>query len=140
MGKVFAYGYGIPLGDLEFRADGASRLLDAMSDKRLKRLIRDWKKNSPDIPLEEYLRVILISDGPEKMIADIINENRFEKKKIVTGTRDALFAVPVFPGNANEKSFMPLEKEVKDAMADHLILCYKGVRKRDIDYYYFEEE
>ena len=73
-------------------------------------------------------------------MADIINENCFEGRKVITGEKGALYADPVFPKNESDRSRIPTEKEIRDAIAEHLQVAYKGVRKRDIDYYFFEDD
>ena len=42
--------------------------------------------------------------------------------------------------NEAARKALPLEKDVKDAIAEYLKLCYKGVRRRDIDNFFFEEQ
>ncbi len=140
MGEAFAYGYGTTLESLELRKDAASRLLDIMSEKRQKRMVAEWRKNMPDLDWDDAFTVIFLSEGPEKMMADIINENCFEGRKVITGEKGALYADPVFPKSESDRSRIPTEKEIRDAIAEHLQVAYKGVRKRDIDYYFFEDD
>ena len=111
-----------------------------MSEKRQKRMVAEWRKNMPDLDWEDAFIVIFLTEGPEKMLADIINENCFNGRKVITGENGAVYADPVFPKNDTDRSRIPTEKEIRDAIAEHLQVAYKGVRKRDIDYYFFEED
>lgn len=140
MGDIFAYGFGTTVEELEFRTDAARRFFEVLSDKRAKRFVRDWKKNSPDMEWDRCLTVMMLADGPEKMLADVINENEFEGRKVVKGENGALYIPLTLPRNEHARKQIPTEKEAKDVIADYLNLCYKGVRRRDIDYYYFEED
>ena len=140
MGIAFAYGYGTTIDELEQRKDAASRLFDVFSEKRQKKFIAEWRKNYPHLEWDDALTVMFISAGPEVMLADIINENRFGGKKIVKGEKGAIDAEPFFPKSESGRTNIPTEKEIRDAIAEHLQVCYKGVRKRDIGYYFFEDD
>ncbi len=140
MGDVFAYGFGLVLSEFEFRNDAASRLFDIFSEKRQKRFIRDWRKNSPEMEWDRYLTVRLLTDGPEKMLAGIINENEFEGRKFVVGEKDALYVSLDLPKNEKYTELIPTEKRARDIIQKYAGLCYKGVKKKDIDYYFFEED
>ena len=140
MGIAFAYGYGTTIDELEQRKDAASRLFDVFSEKRQKKFIAEWRKNYPQLEWDDALTVMFISAGPEVMLADIINENRFGGKKIVKGEKGAIYAEPFFPKSESGRTNIPTEKEIRDAIAEHLQVSYKGVRKRDIGYYFFEDD
>ena len=103
-------------------------------------MVAEWRKNMPDLDWEDAFTVIFLTEGPEKMLADIINENCFNGRKVITGENGAVYADPVFPKNDTDRSRIPTEKEIRDAIAEHLHVVYKGVRKKDIDYYFFEED
>ena len=118
MGEAFAYGYGTTLDSLEIRKDAAKRLLDIMSEKRQKRMVAEWRKNMPDLDWEDAFTVIFLTEGPEKMLADIINENCFNGRKVITGENGAVYADPVFPKNDTDRSRIPTEKEIRDAIAE----------------------
>ena len=139
MEEVFAYGFGTVLADLEMRPDGAARLFDMFSDKRAKKFFRDWKKNSPEMEWDHYLTVVMLAEGPENMIASVINENEFGGKKVIVGNKGAIYAPVTLPKNDGAKKTQITEKEVKDAIAGYLGLCYKGVKRGEIDYYFFTE-
>ena len=87
-----------------------------------------------------YLTIVLLSEGPERMLADIINENEFEGRKVVVGEKDALYVSLDLPKNEKAHSLIPTEKAARDILYKYIMICYKGVKKRDIDYYFFEEE
>ena len=140
MAKAFAYGYGTTVDDLEFRQDAARRIFEVFSDKRSKKFVRDWKKEYPELDWERCLTVMMIKEGPEKMIAEVINENVFGGQKIIAGEKGAIYAGLLLPKNEAARKALPLEKDIKDAIAEYLKLCYKGVRRRDIDYFFFEEQ
>jgi len=140
VGNIFAYGYGTTVGELEFRTDASRRLFDKLSDKRAKKFVREWKKNYSDMEWDDCLTVMLLSDGPEKLLAEIINEDVFDGRKVVIGEKGALYVDLALPRKDGDRDAIPTEKEARDAIADYLGVCYKGVRKRDIDYYFFEED
>ena len=140
MSIVFAYGFGAVLSDFEFRNKAASRLFDVFSEKRAKNFVRDWRKNNPELEWDRYLTIVLLSEGPERMLADIINENEFEGRKVVVGEKDALYVSLDLPKNEKAHSLIPTEKAARDILYKYIMICYKGVKKRDIDYYFFEEE
>ena len=83
MGEAFAYGFGTTIDSLELRKDAAKRLLDVMSEKRQKKMVAEWRKNMPDLDWDDAFTVILLTEGPEKLLADIINENCFDGKKVL---------------------------------------------------------
>lgn len=140
MGDVFAYGFGAVLSDYEFRNKAANRLFDAFSDKRAKNFVREWRKNNPEMEWDRFLTVKMLSEGPEAVIADIINENEFDGKKVVVGEKDALYVSLELPKNEKAHGLIPTEKAARDILYKYISLCYKGVKKRDIDYYFFEED
>ena len=35
---------------------------------------------------------------------------------------------------------MPTEKKARDILQHYISICYKNVKRRDIDYYFFEED
>lgn len=140
MSEVFAYGFGVVLSEFEFRNDAAGRLFDVFSEKRQKRFIRDWRKNAPELEWDRFLTVQLLTSGPEKMLADIINENEFDGRKMVIGEKDVLYVTLDLPGSEKYISLIPTEKRARDIIYKYAGLCYKGVKKKDIDYYFFEED
>jgi hypothetical protein len=140
MGTAFAYGLGTTIDDLELRKDAASRFFDLFTEKRQKRFVADWRKNYPQLDWDDAMTIMMITEGTEKVIADVINENCFGGKKIVTGQKGAIYAEPYYPKSDSARGAIPLEKDIRDAIAVHLQACYKGVRKRDIGYYFFEDE
>ena len=79
-------------------------------------------------------------DGKNKASLKCKIKNCFDGKKVITGEKGAVYAEPSFPKNENNRSRIPTEKEIRDAIADHLYVIYKGVRKREIDYYFFEDD
>lgn len=140
MSEVFAYGFGAYLGDYELRKNAAGRLFDIFSEKRAKRFIRDWRKESPDLEWDRYLTVRLLTDGPENMLADIINETEFEGKKLVKGEKGVLYFSLDLPKNEKYIALIPTEKRARDILHYYISICYKNVKRRDIDYYFFEED
>ena len=139
MGDVFAYGFGIVLNDYEIRNDAAGRVFDAFSEKREKKFIREWRKTSPDLDWDRFLTVQMLSQGPEKMLADIINENEFGGRDIIVGEKGVLYVSLDLPRNEKYINLIPTEKRARDIIHKYAGMCYKGVRKKDIDYYFFEE-
>ena len=139
MGNVFAYGFGAVLSDYEFRNNAAGRLFDSFSEKREKKFVREWRKTSPELEWDRFLTLQLLSGGPEAMLADIINENEFAGKRIVIGERGVLYVSLDLPKNEKNIGLLPTEKRARDILYQYIGLCYKGVKKRDIDYYFFEE-
>ena len=140
MSEVFAYGFGAVLGDFELRNNAAGRLFDSFSEKRAKRFIRDWRKESPEMDWDRYLTVRMLTDGPEKMLADMINELEFGGKKVVTGEKGVLYFSLDLPKNEKDISLIPTEKKARDILQHYISICYKNVKRRDIDYYFFEED
>lgn len=140
MSEVFAYGFGIVLSELEFRNDASSRLFDVFSEKRQKKFIREWRKNAPELEWDRFLTIQILTGGPEKILAEVINENEFEGKSIVAGEKDVLYVTLDLPRNEKYLSLIPTEKKARDIIYKYVMLCYKGVKKKDIDYYFFEEE
>ena len=140
MGTAFAYGFGTTINELEQRKDAVNRLFDVFSEKRQKKFVAEWRKNYPQLEWDDALTIMFISEGPEVMLADIINENCFGGKKIVKGEKGAIYAEPFFPKSESGRDIIPTEKAIRDAIAEHLHVCYKGVRKRDIGYYFFEDD
>lgn len=140
MGKVFAYGFGAVLSDLELRSKAAGRLFDVFSEKREKRFIREWRTTSPELDWDRFLTVQLLSRGPETVLAEIINENEFGGRKVVIGENNVLYFSLDLPKNEKYISLIPTEKKARDILYEYINLCYKGFKKRDIDYYFFEED
>jgi len=140
MGDVFAYGFGVVLSDYEFRNNAAGRLFDVFSEKREKKFIRDWRKNAPEMDWDRFITVRMLSEGPEKMLADIINENEFDGRQVVIGEKGVLYVSLDLPRSEKYISLIPTEKSARDIIYKYALLCYKGVKKKDIDYYFFEEE
>ena len=74
MGTAFAYGSGTTINELEQRKDAVNRLFDVFSEKRQKKFVAEWRKNYPQLEWDDALTIMFISEGPEVMLADIINE------------------------------------------------------------------
>lgn len=140
MGTAFAYGFGTTISEYELRKDAPERLFDLFSEKRQKKFIAEWRNKYPQLEWDDAMTVMILTEGTEKVFADIINENCFGGKKIITGRKGAVYAEPSFPKSDSGRDKIPTEKEIRDAITVHLQACYKGVRKRDIDYYFFEED
>ena len=140
MGIAFAYGLGTTIDELELRKDASDRLFDLFSEKRQKKFIAEWKNKYPQLEWDDAMTIMMLTERTEKVLADVINENCFGGKKIVTGRDGAVYAEPAFPKSETARNRIPTEKEIRDAIAVHLQACYKGVRKRDIDYYFFEQD
>lgn len=140
MGNAFAYGFGTTITDLELRKDAADRLFDLFSEKRQKKFVAEWRNKYPQLEWDDAMTVLMLTEGTEKVLADIINENCFNGRKVMTGQKGAVYAEPAFPKSETGRDRIPTEKEIRDAVAVHLQACFKGVRKRDIDYYFFEDD
>ena len=137
MSTNMIYGLGLYFSDFEIREDALERLYAAVPDKKAKKIERAWLKNSPNIPLEKYLEVSLRVTPLEKVMADLINESVFHGQNVVRGVAGALYVPVSLPRTVQEKYRMPLESEVKEAIAGYAKICFKGVFKRDVCYQMF---
>ena len=140
MSSNMIYGLGLYFSDFEIREDALERLYATVPEKRAKKIERKWLKEAPNIPLEKYLEVSLRVTPLEKVMADLINESVFHGQKVVRGVAGALYVPVSLPSTVQEKYRMPLEGEVKEAIAGYTKICFKGVFKRDVCYQMFLAE
>ena len=90
MGIAFAYGLGTTIDELELRKDASDRLFDLFSEKRQKKFIAEWRNKYPQLEWDDAMTIMMLTEGTEKVLADVINENCFGGKKIVTGIADGI--------------------------------------------------
>ena len=130
-------GLGLYLSDFELRSDAVARLYGAVSENRANKIERRWKREAPGLPLEKYLEVSFGACPLEELIAGVINENVFGRKKTVIGVAGSLYVPAALPKTDYDKWQMPTEKEVRDAITEYTRLCFKNVYKRDVRYQMF---
>lgn len=133
------YGLGLYFSDFELREDALERLYKTVPEYRAKKIERRWRKEAPSIPLERYLEVSLRVTPLESVLASLINEAVFGGQKMVRGVAGALYVPAALPRTVQEKYRMPLESEVKEAIAGYTKICFKGVYKKDVCYQMFLE-